>query len=416
MIEIRFLGGCREVGKMGILIDTGTEKFLWEYGVNVQTNERPIQPSLNLDGVFVSHAHLDHSGMLPQLYRLGYEGSLYSDPTTLDLLSILLRDSIKIQKRSGEPLDFMLGDVKKLERSTRFLRPNEKEDFTTSSVSFHNAGHIPGSVMPLLESGGKRILFTGDVKFTDTQLMKGAQTNFKDIDVLISESTYSYTNHPDRKSLEDSLKKIVQETVYGGGICVIPAFAVGRTQELLLILHELGIPIYVDGMGIRAAEAMLRHPKSVKDHKKLEKAFSYARKVRNARERDRIIESPCVILTTAGMLNGGPVVHYISRLYERPDCSLVLTGFQVPGTAGRALLDTGKFTNGEIDVRPKMRMEFLDFSAHTDHDHLIEFYKKVRPKKILLIHGEKTEGFVKELQKLGFDAQAPKNGETFRVS
>ncbi|MEE9323395.1 MAG: MBL fold metallo-hydrolase [Candidatus Aenigmarchaeota archaeon] len=415
MIEIRFLGGCREVGKMGILIDTGVEKFLWEYGVNVQTNERPIQPNVNLDGVFVSHAHLDHSGMLPQLYSLGYDGPLYSDPATIDLLSILLRDSLKIQKREGGPLDFVLGDIKKLERKTRFLRVGEKQDFVTSSVSFHNAGHIPGSVMPLLESKGKRILFTGDVKFMDTQLMKGAQTKFKDIDVLISESTYSYTNHPDRKSLEDSLKKIVQETVYGGGICVIPAFAVGRMQELLLILYKLGIPIYLDGMGIRAAEAILRHPKGVKDHKALEKAFSYARKVRNARERDSIIERPCVILTTSGMLNGGPVVHYISRLHERSDCSLVFTGFQVPGTGGRTLLDTGKFILEEINVKPKMRMEFLDFSAHTDHDHLIEFYKKVNPKKILLTHGEKTEEFAGELRKLGFQAEAPKNGERFKL-
>jgi putative mRNA 3-end processing factor len=415
MIEIRFLGGCNEVGKLGMLIDTGTEKFLWEYGVNVQTKERPIQPSINLDGVFVSHAHLDHSGMLPQLYRLGYDGPVYTDPTTLDLLSILLRDSLKLQKRSGEPLDFMLGDIKRLERNTRFLRPGDKQDFVTSSVSFHNAGHIPGSVMPLLENKGNRILFTGDVKFIDTQLMNGAETKFKNIDVLISESTYSHTNHPDRKKLEDSLKKVVQETVYGGGVCVIPSFAVGRTQEMLLLLHELGIPIYMDGMGIRATEAILRHPKGVRDHKSLEKAFSFAHKVRNARERDRIIESPCIILTTAGMLNGGPVVHYISRLYERPDCSLVITGYQVPGTAGRALLDTGKFVNGEIEVKPKMRMEFLDFSAHTDQDHLISFYKKVRPNKILLVHGEKPNEFAKDLQKLGFDASAPKNGETVRI-
>ncbi len=415
MIEIRFLGGCREVGRMGMLIDTGTEKFLWEYGINVQTYEKPLEPEINLDGVFVSHAHLDHSGLLPQLYRLGYDGPLYCDPATLDLLSILLRDSLKLQKRSGEPLDYTLGDIKKLERKTRFLRAGEKEDFVSSTVEFHHAGHIPGGVMPLLECRGKRILFTGDVKFIDTQLMSGAETDFRDIDILISESTYSYTNHPDRKSLEDSLKKIVQETVYGGGICVIPAFAVGRTQEMLMILHKLGFPIYVDGMGIRATEAILRHPKSIKDFKTLQHAFSFARKVSGARDREGVTEEPCIILTTAGMLNGGPVVHYISKLYNRPDCSLILTGYQVPGTAGRELLDTGNFVHEDLKVKPRMRIEFLDFSAHTDHDHLLEFYKKVNPEKIVLIHGERTEEFAEELRGLGFEVFAPKNGEKLEV-
>lgn len=400
---------------MGILIDTGVEKFLWEYGVNVQTKERPIEPIPNLDGVFVTHAHLDHSGMIPQLYSIGYDGPVYCGSATHDLLSILLRDSLKLQKRSGEPMDFSLGDIKKFERRARFVSPGDRQDFSVSSISFESAGHIPGSVMLILESKGKRIMFTGDVKFIDTRLMEGAPMDMKKIDILISESTYSYTNHPDRKSLEDSLKKIVQETVHGGGVCVIPAFAVGRTQEILLILYELGVPIYMDGMGIRATEAILRNPESFKDHKKLEAAFSRAKKVRSERERDRIIERPCAIITTAGMLNGGPVVHYISKLHERRDCSLVMTGFQVPGTGGRNLLDTGKFVHGDLEVKPKMRMEFLDFSAHTDQHHLIEFYKKVRPKKIILVHGERTEEFAKELRGMGFDAHAPKNGETLEV-
>lgn len=415
MIEIRFLGGCREVGRMGMLIDTGAEKFLWEYGINVENWGKPIEPDINFDGVFVSHAHLDHSGLLPQLYGRGYEGLVYSEPATLDLLSILLRDSLKLQKRSSDTLDFLTDDIKHLERNTSFLKAGETQDFTLSSVSFHNAGHIPGSAITLLESRGKRILFTGDIKFLSTQLMKGADSHFKDIDVLISESTYSYTNHPDRKGIEDSLKKIVQETVYGGGVCLIPSFAVGRTQELLLVLSDLGIPVYIDGMGVRATEAILRYPSSIKDAKRLSEAFSRARKVTRASEREKIIEKPCAILTTAGMLNGGPIISYISKLYDRPDCSLVMTGYQVPGTAGRNLLDTGKFVSGEIDVKPRMRMEFLDFSAHTDHNHLLEFYQKVRPKKIILVHGEKTAEFAEELKAKGFDAHAPKNGETFRV-
>jgi putative mRNA 3-end processing factor len=416
MIELRFLGGCREVGRMGILVDTGAEKFLWEYGINVESWGKPIQPEINFDRVFVSHAHLDHSGLLPQLYNLGYGGAITADPATFDLLSILLRDSLKLQKRECDNLDFTMDDIRQLEKNAVFLKPGEKDDFTLSSVSFQSAGHIPGSATTLLESRGKRVLFTGDIKFLGTHLMNGAYTDFKDIDVLISESTYSYMNHPDRKSIEDALRKKVQETVYAGGVCIIPAFAVGRTQELLMILHDLGVPLYIDGMGARATEAILRHPKSIRDYKKLQKAFSMARKVTRASERERIIQNPCAILTTAGMLNGGPVVSYLSNLYDREDCTLILTGYQVPGTGGRKLLDTGKFVAGDLEVRPRMRIEFLDFSAHTDHDHLIEFYKKVNPRKILLVHGEKTAEFAEELKAKGFDAEAPKNGETFKVA
>ncbi|MFH1237292.1 MAG: MBL fold metallo-hydrolase [Candidatus Aenigmatarchaeota archaeon] len=415
MIDIRFLGGCREVGRMGMLVDTGAEKFLWEYGINVENLGKPIKPEINFDGVFVSHAHLDHSGLLPQVYREGYEGMLYCDPTTLDLLSILLRDSLKIQKSECNDLDFFMEDIKHLERNASFLKSGETQDFTLSNVSFHNAGHIPGSMTTLLESRGKRVLFTGDIKFGGTQLMNGADTDFHDIDVLISESTYSYTNHPDRTVIENGLRKTVQRTIYGGGVCLIPAFAVGRTQEILLNIADLGVPIYLDGMGVRATEAILRHAKSVKDYKKLSNAFSRAHKVTRASERDRIIEKPCAIITTAGMLNGGPILSYLSRLHGREDCSLVMTGYQVPGTGGRNLMETGRFVSGEIDVKPRMRIEFLDFSAHTDHDHLIEFYKKVRPKKIVLVHGEKTEEFAKELNGMGFNAVAPKNGDTLRI-
>jgi putative mRNA 3-end processing factor len=401
---------------MGMVVDTGAEKFLWEYGINVENWGKPIQPEINFDSVFVSHAHLDHSGLLPQLYSLGYEGSIIMDPATLDLLSILLRDSLKLQKRSADNLDFLASDIRSLESNAVFLRPGETQDFSLSSVSFHNAGHIPGSVTTLLESRGKRILFTGDIKFLSTELMKGADSNFRDIDLLISESTYSYKNHPERKLIEDSLKKVVQETVYGGGVCLIPAFAVGRTQELILVLSELGVPVYIDGMGSKAAEAILRHPKSVKDYKKLRKSFSRVRKVTRPNERDRIMEKPCAIVTTAGMLNGGPVLHYLSKLYDRTDCSLVLTGYQVPGTAGREFMDTGKISIEGTELKPRMRTEFLDFSAHTDHDHLIEFYKKVNPKKIILVHGEKTVEFAEELKGLGFDAHSPVNGEIVKIS
>lgn len=415
MIEISFLGGAGEVGKSSFLVDTGVEKFLLDYGIEVQHGTVPKPPQTNLDGVFISHAHLDHSGQVPELFKRGYRGKIYLTRETLQLASILVRDSLKIQKRRGDPLHFSMNDIKTFERSCAFLEPGEMQEFTSSSVRYFNAGHVPGSVMTLVESKGKRLLYMGDVKFIDTELMNGGHRDFKDIDAIITDSTYSYANHPDRKNLEERLRQIVQETVYNDGIALVPSFAVGRTQEMLLVLRKLGIPIFMDGMGIKATEAILRERKSVRDPKALSEAFGRAKKVRNQKMRERVTDNPCAIITTAGMLNGGPVAHYISRLFNRKDCSLTLTGFQVPGTSGHRLLDTGRYVNEDYDLKMGMKTEFLDFSAHTDHDHLLEFFRKVSPEKLILVHGEHTEEFAKELKGEGFDAVAPKNGEKLTI-
>jgi len=411
MIELHFLGGAREVGRNSLLVDTGVEKFLLDYGVNVQTGEGPERPNINLDAVFLTHAHLDHSGFLPELYRRGYVRNVYATPVTFELTYVLLKDSIKLQEMFNQVPSFSMKDVKRMGKHQMFLEHGEKEHFTTSTVEFFHAGHIPGSVSVMIECGNKRILYTGDIKFMDTKLMYGAFTDYKDVDVLISEATYSYMNHPDRKDLEDRLKEVIQETVYNNGIAIVPAFAVGRTQELLLILKDLGFPIYLDGMGITATEKILKYPESVRNAKDLKEAFSKAHKIKKMHERGNVLNKPCIIITTAGMLNGGPVGNYIKKLYNRPECSVILSGYQIKGTVGRTLLETGVYTNGEISVKPKMHVEFLDFSAHTDHDHLIKFYEKISPEKIFLIHGEKTVEFAEELKQRGFDAYAPRNGE-----
>jgi putative mRNA 3-end processing factor len=176
-------------------------------------------------------------------------------------------------------------------------------------------------------------------------------------------------------------------------------------------LKDLGFPIYLDGMGITATEKILKYPESVRNAKDLKEAFSKAHKIKKMHERGNVLNKPCIIITTAGMLNGGPVGNYIKKLYNRPECSVILSGYQIKGTVGRTLLETGVYTNGEISVKPKMHVEFLDFSAHTDHDHLIKFYEKISPEKIFLIHGEKTVEFAEELKQRGFDAYAPRNGE-----
>jgi putative mRNA 3-end processing factor len=415
MTSITFHGGAGEVGRQAIFIKLNNESFLFDYGVNVQKMEAPIPLKSLPDAVFLSHSHLDHSGFIPNLYATGYKNNVYATKTAFELSDLLLRDSYKVQNKKGlephyEPYD--VDTVKKLGINLGYKRPVRMKE---STVTFFDAGHIPGSASMLLECNGKSILYTGDIKFTDTALMKKADIDIKDVDVLICESTYSHQNHPDRKKLTDELRQHIQKIVYSGGIALLPSFAVGRTQEMLCILHDLGIPIFLDGMGIRATRIIISNPKSVKEPNKLKKAFNKARKIRREIQRADVLNEPCLVIATAGMLTGGPINYYLRKLYNRSDCALILTGYQIEGTPGRILLETGKLVYEDMDVKPDMQINFMDFSAHCSRDTLLDFIKKVNPKKILPVHGERTKEFAQELREMGFDARAPVNGERVEV-
>ncbi len=413
MTMLSFLGGAREVGRLSVLLES-SERFLLDYGYDVQTGAVPIPPKLPLDGVFLSHAHIDHSGEIPELYKRGYKGSVYATPATFDLAAMLLRDSVKVQEKTGQEAHFLREHIRMMERKRHELSFGEPIRIGDSTVTLESAGHIPGSSVIIIETQGKRILFTGDIKFSDTALMKKASMNFKETDCLITESTYSYKNHPDRSRLVDRLREIAQETVYQNGILLLPAFAVGRTQELLLVTYDLGFEVWLDGMGIDATARILNHPESFRDSKTLGKAFSRAHKVRGPADRKKAVSHPGIIITTAGMMNGGPVGYYMKHLHDRRDCFLLLTGFQVPGTVGRALLDTGRYKAEGLDVKPMMSMEFMDLSAHCGRDNLIKFIKTISAEKTFLVHGDYTEDFANELSGMGLKAFSPKNGDKIK--
>ena len=414
MSELTILGGGREVGRLSVLLDTGSERLVLDHGIEVQNFSLPMHPPAPIDAVLLSHAHLDHSGFVPALYKAGYGKSVFASDATFDLCSLLLRDSLKVQDRKDMDPAYMAHDIKEMEKRKRSVQFGQKEKIGSSTVEFLEAGHVPGSQCFIVDYR-KRVMFTGDINFSDTQLMKGASKAYKDIDVLITESTYSYKNHPDRKVVEDSLREMAQNTLYNNGILLLPSFAVGRAQELLLILHDLGFPIYLDGMGIQASNIIMSYPESVKSPERLKKAYGKAHKITKSSQREALLSKPCIIITTAGMLNGGPSGYYIKKLHKRENCSLVATGYMVEGTVGRKLFDTGRYVNEGLDVKPKMRIEQLDFSAHTDHDQLIEFFQKTNPGKIVLVHGEKTPEFAQELKGMGFEVHAPKNGDRIKI-
>jgi putative mRNA 3-end processing factor len=302
-----------------------------------------------------------------------------------------------------------------LEKLRQLIKLGQTAKLKSCSVQFFNAGHVPGSAALLYESQGKRILYTGDIKFVDSVLMKKAHTDYKDIDLLITETTYSYKNHPDRVELADKLREMIQHTIYNNGTVLLPSFAVGRTQEMLCLTYDLGFPLYLDGMGIEATKRILMHPESVRSPKKLKHAFKKARKIYKFKDRPKVLKQPCIVICTAGMLQGGPISYYISQLHDREDCTLILTGYQVEGTVGRTLFDTGRYRYEDIDVKPRMKMESLDFSAHCGRDNLISFIEKVNPGKVAMVHGERTAEFAREMKQKGFDAIAPKNGDMLKL-
>ncbi|MEM5797765.1 MAG: MBL fold metallo-hydrolase, partial [Candidatus Aenigmatarchaeota archaeon] len=308
-----FLGGANEVGRQAILIDVG-ERFLFDYGVNVQTMAHPIEAPLPIKAIFLSHAHLDHSGHLPCLYKRGCNAELFLTPTTYELSLILLKDSIKVQKKKGMIPHYSYDDIERMQEFVYPIFYKQKVEFDNASFEFRDAGHISGSAAILMETNRKKILFTGDIKFEPTRLLDGADQDFENIDILISETTYSYKNHPNRKQLTEQLKKDIRATIEAGGIVILPCFAVGRTQEMLIILAEMDMPFWVDGMGIEATFIVLNHPESQKNPVVLKQAFDRARKVRKPADRATAISRPGIIVASAGMLQGGPIHWYLKRL------------------------------------------------------------------------------------------------------
>jgi len=279
------------------------------------------------------------------------------------------------------------------------------------------AGHIPGSASVHL-SRDVNILYTGDIKLEETRLLEPAYTDFPETDILIVESTYFGIEHPDRKELEKAFIESVVETLDNRGHVIVSAFAIGRTQEILMILERYGITPYVDGMGKEVFHILERYPDYIKSARALRRAMKNAIPVDKGRRED-LLREPCVIVTTAGMLNGGPALFYISRLYNDEKSKLILTGYQIEGTNGYMALNSGMINLGSRVVKLKMRVEQYDFSAHADDRQLKELVKKVVDKGaelVFTVHGEETEAFARWIrEELGVEAYAPRNGDVYVI-
>lgn len=433
MVKISFLGGCREVGRSAIVIESANgEQCVLDYGVRFTDTERlPYDLDLsNLKAIALTHCHIDHSGGLPYLFKT-FNGPLFTNPLTLKITEILLKDMIKISKY---PYPFGYREVEKLRRNTHFLenqtRKKIAEDFY---ITFYNAGHIPGSVSILVEVDKKKLLYTGDINLINTNLIYPAETSINTkIDAIITESTYALKEHPPRNELE---KKFVEEILNvneNGGRVLIPAFGVARSQEILLILnkYDLNSQIYMDGLARKVGVTYSNFPSEFRDFSSYKKSLKKVQFVSEKNRKKIGKKSSSIIISPSGMLKGGAAIDYLKLILDDPHSAIYMVGYQVEGTPGRKLLDEKifeyQYNNLKTDMYKIVKkadclIDYYDFSSHADGIHLLKYlyHQKFNnnSKYVFCMHGDDkaTTSFARDLANEGFNSVAPEIGEVYKI-
>lgn len=418
-LQIRFLGGAREVGRIGVAVKSEKTQILLDYGVMLGREPGfPMHvPPKEVDALVLTHSHLDHSGALPIFY-IEKKRPLYTNKLTLELSELLIQDFIHL---SSYFLPFEYIELKAMMKSLKHLNYGVKHKVGDMKIQLLNAGHTPGSAHALIETGGKRLLYTSDFNTEDSKLLEGATMDYGDLDAVITESTYANEDHSERLELEKRFVESVKEVVEDGGSVLVPAFGVGRAQEILCILgaYRFEYPVILDGMAREVSRIMINNKKFMKDPKLFVDAVHSADWVEGWRDRRKALKGPNVIVSPAGMLKGGPAAFYASKLGKKSSNAIFLVSYQIPGTPGRELLEKGICTIDGKMRKVKARVEHFDFSSHCGGNQLKEALRKLGGKpKVFVVHGD--EGNCEMLSEwvksdLGLDAVAPHTGDTFEV-
>ncbi len=417
-MQLRFFGGAREVGRSSIFMKD-ERSVMFDYGIKIDhKNEYPVSMP-KLDALVLSHAHLDHSGYAPAIYENMHVPAFGTEPT-LELSTLLLDDAINVAKKQHTNLGYHKRQVSAF--STKYVPSGYHKRFAFGDydIEFFDAGHICGSAITLLErtkaKDYRRVVYTGDFKTEPQMLHKGAELVKSDL--LIIESTYESKEHPDRNELTKRFIDEIRSTLDDGGTALIPSFAVGRSQELLAILYKNGLAdmTYVDGMCRAATKIVAKHKDFISNPELLSEGIKEATWIDDARARKDVFNSPSIVLTTAGMLNGGPVLSYLTKLNNHSH--IFITGYQVEDTNGRSLIDTGVVTIDRKRMRIETPVSVYDFSAHAGNSDLHKFVRESSPNAVVCVHGdaERTSHFAEELRGEGFDAYAPKVGDTIDLN
>jgi KH/beta-lactamase-domain protein len=450
-VRLSGLGGCRQVGRSCFLVQTEESNVLLDAGINPAAESGSTEnfpylnaPELdlkNLDAVVISHAHMDHVGMVPYLFKMGYDGPVYCTEPTRDLMIMLTLDYIGLAHSENNRAPYDSSAIKKAVKRTITPDYGEVTDITPDMrLTLKNAGHIIGSSLVHLHVGEglHNILYTGDYNYDNTEMLREADTDFQRVETMITESTYGGRDD-EQTPREEANKKFlskVKQTLNKGGKVIVPAFAVGRSQEVLGLLADemersyFDYPVFIDGM-IRDANALhTAYPEflSKKVQKKVYEENSpflqdNIKAIGSHNERKEVFEEgPCIILTTSGSLTGGPVLSYLEQEASDPDNALIFVGYQFAGSLGRKIQDGADAVNiNGKKVEVNMDVSTVSgFSAHSDREQIIDFAKHLRstPNRIFTNHGEekKCYSLASALHKiLHIDTSAPQNLDANRL-
>lgn len=385
-MRVHFLGGVDEVGRLGMVVEGRKSRLLFDYGMAPRDPPEYPHPAPKVDALFLSHSHLDHSGMVP-LVAGQQRCPVVGTSLTRAMSDLLAYDSMKVARLEGYPQPFKREDIAAMNRQWDARHYGDVRETGEFDVRFHPAGHIPGSTMFEVDDGSTRLLFTGDINLIDTHLCaKPAPVR---CDILAIEATYSGREHPDRKLTEEQLLDAVDGVVAQGGRVVLPCFAVGRTQEMMCVLAHHGYDIYVDGMGKQVVQMMLDDNRYLRNPRELQQALEDVTLVKNPAQREKARDGD-VLITTSGMLEGGPALYYLQHLKDDPRSAVFFTGYQVPGSGGRSLLDTGGLDLGGDAGYQKIECEVrsFDFSGHAGHSEIVEYARACRPEHVVLYHSD----------------------------
>jgi len=453
-VRMTTMGGFRQVGRSATLLTTRDSKILIDCGLDPGGDSTPYfaipeaRPLNEIDAVVVTHAHLDHCGTLPALFKYGYEGPVYCTPPTRDLMALLQLDNIKLGYGEAKKQHYEAQHVRKEIMNTITLKYNETTDIAPDvRLTFHNAGHILGSAIAHFHIGDglHNVAFSGDTKYEKTWLFNPANNRFPRLETLVIESTYGGHNdvQPSRVDASEEIKEILKHAAELGGKVLVPVFAVGRSQEVMLVIEELmrtgkipSMNVYLDGMIWEATAIHTAYPEYLNSQLRTqifqqnENPFlsPIFKRVETSDMREEICHSPdsCIVLATSGMMSGGPVMEYFREWADDPKNTLVFVGWQSEGSLGRTIQrgrqDITLNTKGKsISLSIEMNRVTVDgFSGHSDRKQLMKYIASLepRPDRIIIGHGEDrkcTDLASSIYKKFNIETKAPLNLETIRL-